>query len=207
MLTQELQALAAGGTAAKSNALVQRPVSPLVAQIDGDSWCADGRELQNYVATSSSAAGGVNAIVPADATASAVNTTVKNAAPQRVAWQLKESAFTYGCGLPNCSSFGYQARGKGMQMELQLDLNAVKTPSGTLNRRAIYVFFSEGAVYLEDGKELVGMGQLTCVSGCNCKPMLLDGLRDDGKASVDANSTEVSRLLRHTQSGACLFAH
>jgi hypothetical protein len=112
---------------------------------------------------------------------------------------MEESAFTYGCDLDNCPSFGYQARGKGMQLDLQIDLSAATSPSGTLNRRAIYVFFTSGSVYLRDKKERVGLGQLTCVRGCQCRPMLLDGFRPDNRATVEANSTEVSRRLPHTE--------
>ncbi|WIA36090.1 hypothetical protein OEZ86_007442 [Tetradesmus obliquus] len=109
-LALELQALAAGGAAATPNEAVPRPVSPLVAQIDGDSWCAEGRDLQSYVVASSSGSS---------------------------------------------------------------------------------VFFMSGVIHLPGEKGTVGQAQLTCESGCTCRPMLLEGARRDTKATVATNSTEV----------------
>lgn len=117
-----------------------------------------------------------------------------NAAAQFVPWQLVESLITQKCELPNCASLGYQAKGRGMQLDLQLDLSAAKSPGETLNRRAVSVFFSVGALFLPDtgGRgESIGLGQMSCERGCTCEPMLLDGFRPGGSASTKANSTEV----------------
>ncbi|WIA15911.1 hypothetical protein OEZ85_012660 [Tetradesmus obliquus] len=94
-LALELQALAAGSAAATPSEAVPRPVSPLVAQIDGDSW------------------------------------------------------------------------------------------------RAVTVFFMSGVIHLPGEKGTVGQAQLSCESGCTCRPMLLEGTRRDTKATVATNSTEV----------------
>jgi hypothetical protein len=200
MLSPELQALAAGITSAERSEPLPRPVSPLVAQIDGDSWCAEGRDLQSYVVASSSGPAEGNTDDTTHAEAGAANGT-------NDAWELGEASFTRGCDLPNCPNLGYQAKGKGIQLDLQIDLSAATSPSGTLNRRAIYVFFMSGGIHLQGGREDVGTGQLTCVSGCKCRPMLLDGFRPDHRATVATNSTEVSQPLRHTQLDAWFFLH
>uniref|UniRef100_A0A383W6I2 SGNH hydrolase-type esterase domain-containing protein n=1 Tax=Tetradesmus obliquus TaxID=3088 RepID=A0A383W6I2_TETOB len=201
-LALELQALAADGAAATPNEAVPRPVSPLVAQIDGDSWCAEGRDLQSYVVASSSGSSGAadtgvisgnntseaGAVVPTNGTM-IVNATASKQAV--VDWQLEELTFTRGCKLPNCQSIGMQARGRGSTLDLQLDLSAAKSPSGTLNRRAITVFFMSGVIHLPGEKGTVGQAQLSCESGCTCRPMLLEGARGDTKATVATNSTEV----------------
>ncbi|WIA08325.1 hypothetical protein OEZ85_007767 [Tetradesmus obliquus] len=196
MLAPELQALAAGGAAAPARAALLGPVSPLAAQVDGDSWCAEGSSLQSHViATSSSLGPGAqDAHRTADADAMSSNGAPVNAAAQFVPWQLVESNITQKCELPNCASLGYQAKGRGMQLDLQLDLSAAKSPGETLNRRAVSVFFSVGALFLPDTGsrgESIGLGQMSCERGCTCEPMLLDGFRPGRSASTKANSTEV----------------
>jgi hypothetical protein len=166
-------------------------VSPLVAQIDGDSWCAEGSNLQQYavaVSNTKPAAGDSNAeLVPE---AMAANRPISNAAAQ-VGWHIAQQPGARSCKLPNCQSVGYQAIGKGQRLELQLNLSAATSPSGKLDRHALFVFFTSGGIYLPDGRADVGLGQVTCISGCSCRPMLLDGHRHNHHVAVAANSTEV----------------
>jgi hypothetical protein len=192
MLAAELQALAAGAAASIANGPTPKPVSPLVTQIYGDSWCAEGSNLQQYVVAASNAepaAGSSDIELGAGAKASNRN---ESKAAVYIGWHLAKQVHQCSSELPNCRSTGYQAKGKGQQLDLQLDLNAATSPTGKLNRRAIYVCFTSGGIYLPTGARAeFGLGKVACVSGCSCRPMLLDGNREGPHITAAANFTEV----------------
>jgi hypothetical protein len=146
MLASELQALADSAAASITTEAPPRPVSPLVAQIDGDSWCAEGSNLQQYavaVSNTKPAAGDSNAeLVPE---AMAANRPISNAAAQ-VGWHIAQQPGARSCKLPNCQSVGYQAKGKGQRLELQLNLSAATSPSGMLDRQVVASTFQMGGL-------------------------------------------------------------
>jgi hypothetical protein len=120
------------------------PISPLAAaEADSDPFCAESAALQQY-ATSSTGWTWGNPI------------------------DLQSS-----CPHPNCNTFGFYASGAGQTLQLTIDTqnSAIVTNGATLDRANLVAIYSSAHLAKWAGR--IGVGMMTCVSGCSCQPVLL----------------------------------
>ncbi|WIA23834.1 hypothetical protein OEZ85_013495 [Tetradesmus obliquus] len=139
------------------------PVSPIAArEADGDTFCAEGAWFQKYVVKSSAAKDG---------------------------WQWFDETTPINlkyCDHFNCHRLGYRATGAGKSLDIQVATNNVTTQS-RLEKRALVIFFTRSPF-----KDEMGIARVSCISGCSCSPIELDGYNDDFYATLGAGSTSVT---------------
>jgi hypothetical protein len=166
MLQQELARTAAdGGASAAVQVRLPSPVSPLAAlEADGDTFCAEGRDLDGVVDQS---------------TVRANNWTWTNTAlgSERDKLDCVRAAAARGDSV-NCGNWGLSTAGFGRYLDFEIDTkNIPGDSSAQLGQRQLLLIYdramAEGAKVGTSNKPPTALVQ--CVSGCTCNAFELGG--------------------------------
>jgi hypothetical protein len=168
-LQQELARIVAGRAPVQRPSL-PHPVTPLAAlEADGDTFCAEGRDMFDYVDQSTVATGGWNW----------TNSAKGN---KHDAVECRTAKAAQGDRI-NCGNWGFDTHGFGKYLDFQIDTqnmpgDAISVASGTQpDKRQLMFFYDRCTAPNADvgtsGKAPTALVQ--CVSGCECKPFRLGG--------------------------------
>jgi hypothetical protein len=178
-----------------------RPISPIAArEADGDTFCAEGAWFQKYVVKSSVTKDGwqwFDETTPinlkycdhfnchrlgykANGALKSLDIMVRQRPHLSLATPLVV-IFSPGalCRTLTTSACAPAA------LQLQVNTNNVTSVS-RLEKRALVIFFTRSPL-----QDTMGIARVSCVSGCSCTPIELDGYNDDFYATLGAGSTEV----------------
>jgi hypothetical protein len=187
-LQQELSHIAAGAAVGTTRPRLPAPVSPLAAlEADGDTFCAEGRDLGDYVDQSTARAGSwkwTNSAMGSEYDHKSC-AAAKAARGDRV----------------NCGNWGLSTHGFAKYLEFQIDTRNIPgdstgvASSTQLDKRHLMVIYdrgmAEGAKVGTSGKPPTALVQ--CRSGCTCSAFEIGGddvtyseLTATGKSEVGA---------------------
>lgn len=99
-----------------------------------------------------------------------------------------------GCTSFNCRKFGYCAEGAGKYLEVLINTGrAARAADQRLRKQLLTILFKKEPLK----RKSMGRALASCVQGCKCQDLILDGLNTDKSSQLGLASMEVGGYRSH----------